>query len=623
MADEVIHRIDAKGKTVREVLDTKKYGLDYYQREFLWGKEQIEQFLEDLVSKFIESYDSDHERSKVEDYAGYFLGPIIINAKEGKFSLVDGQQRITSMTLLLIFLHHLQNDREDAVSINDLICSERYGDKSFNLVTPERADCMTGLFESGKYQITNSPSEVDESVRNIVERYADIELLFPDELKEDALPFFIDWLTEKVTFVVISTFSDDDAYKIFETMNDRGLELSPSDMLKGYMLSKSPKPERDNLNQFWKRQKQKLEEIVDYSKVNKEFDDFFRAFFRARYAVTIRQGKTGAGNEDFERIGTRFHLWFRDNEEKQFKLKTQTDFSSFVKSDLPFYLDVYINITKHRIDYNERFESIYIFEELGLAPSVFYPLLLASISKNDDSETIAKKLSLTSKFLEFFIIFRSVNYKSYSQTGIRYTMYSLTREIRNKSVKELADIYKQRISEMEYNLDTFSELKLHGQNRLFIHMVLTKITTFVERESGMENRFNEYWNGEYDIEHIAPEAYYATHQGDFKDEAEFKEWRNHIGGLLILLSSFNRSYNNSPYETKVKHYFGNNLLAKSFNPNCYTNNPGFLRFLDEYKFSFKSYDHFDKKSLVDRQQLYEDVMREIYSLKRFDEIVKN
>ena len=47
--------------------------------------------------------------------------------------------------------------------------------------------------------------------------------MFPDELRGEALPFFVDWLMENVHLVEITAYSDDDAYTIFETMNDRGL----------------------------------------------------------------------------------------------------------------------------------------------------------------------------------------------------------------------------------------------------------------------------------------------------------------------------------------------------------------------------------------------------------------
>jgi uncharacterized protein with ParB-like and HNH nuclease domain len=103
-------------------------------------------------------------------------------------------------------------------------------------------------------------------------RYADIEHLFPDTLKDGALPYFIDWLKEKVELVQITAYSDDDAYMIFETMNDRGLGLSPTDMLKGYLLASiSDSADKEAANALWKQR------ILDLSELGgEEAADFLK-----------------------------------------------------------------------------------------------------------------------------------------------------------------------------------------------------------------------------------------------------------------------------------------------------------------------------------------------------------
>ena len=73
-------------------------------------------------------------------------------------------------------------------------------------------------------------ADAPESIANILARYAELEGLFPEELAGAALPYFVDWLTENVHLVEITVYSDDDAYTIFETMNDRGLSLTPAEL---------------------------------------------------------------------------------------------------------------------------------------------------------------------------------------------------------------------------------------------------------------------------------------------------------------------------------------------------------------------------------------------------------
>lgn len=104
-------------------------------------------------------------------------------------------------------------------------------------------------------------------------------------------------------------YSDENAYTIFETMNDRGLNLTPSEMLKGFLLSKfSDKNKRKKADEYWKSEIQNLKSFD-----KNEDQKFFQSWFRAQYADTIRQGSAGSKNEDFEKIGTRFHSWLRDN----------------------------------------------------------------------------------------------------------------------------------------------------------------------------------------------------------------------------------------------------------------------------------------------------------------------
>ena len=132
-------QIIGRSKTVRELLSGMKYTIDYYQREFKWGEKQIKELVNDLVNAFYESHEENHVRKEVADYGHYFLGSIIISVKSGQSFIIDGQQRLTSLTLLLIYLNNLQQAKGKIdVKIDELIYSEKYGEKSFNLNIEER-----------------------------------------------------------------------------------------------------------------------------------------------------------------------------------------------------------------------------------------------------------------------------------------------------------------------------------------------------------------------------------------------------------------------------------------------------------------------------------------------------
>ena len=156
-------RIEGRARTVKELLDGGKYTIDFYQREYAWQERQVRELVDDLAGKFLDFHEPDHERAEVEDYGHYFLGPIVISHKRSQKFIVDGQQRLTTLTLLLIHLHHMQAGCDGAVDVSNLIFSEKFGRKSFNLDVPDRVDVMQTLLEGRR----NIPEDAPESVQNI------------------------------------------------------------------------------------------------------------------------------------------------------------------------------------------------------------------------------------------------------------------------------------------------------------------------------------------------------------------------------------------------------------------------------------------------------------------------
>ena len=215
--------VDAREKRIAGVLQGRKFAIDEYQREYKWQTKHLEELLEDLYNAFSRHYDENHERREVAHYPGYFLGSIIINKRDNQDFIVDGQQRITTLTLLLIYIRNLKRDNPELTvpDFDDCIYSEKYGDRSFNLDIPERRQCLEALFAEGQFE-----GETDsQSVRNMMERYEDLNQLFPRNLEGPALPFFVDWLLEKVELVEITATSNEDAYTIFESGIIKGYQL--------------------------------------------------------------------------------------------------------------------------------------------------------------------------------------------------------------------------------------------------------------------------------------------------------------------------------------------------------------------------------------------------------------
>ncbi len=143
-----MRKIDGTPKSIRELFTGVKYTIHYYQREYQWQTKQIEELLEDLTGEFRENYSEGDERSKVLEYGHYFMGSIVLTADDN--AIIDGQQRLTSLTLLLIYLYHNLEDDEERGEVQQLIYSKKAGTKTFNIHVPElpeRGSCDECLAE--------------------------------------------------------------------------------------------------------------------------------------------------------------------------------------------------------------------------------------------------------------------------------------------------------------------------------------------------------------------------------------------------------------------------------------------------------------------------------------------
>ena len=104
----IANKIVAKDKKLADILFGQRYKIDLFQREYRWERTQIEALISDLVTSFQKSYKDGDNIEEYETYDCYYMGPLVLCEDKGALSIIDGQQRLTSFTLLLIFLHHLQ-----------------------------------------------------------------------------------------------------------------------------------------------------------------------------------------------------------------------------------------------------------------------------------------------------------------------------------------------------------------------------------------------------------------------------------------------------------------------------------------------------------------------------------
>ena len=520
---------------------SNKFEIDYFQREYKWERKHVEQLIVDLESSFISNYQEGHTLADVTQYDAYYMGPVILIEKGNLRSIVDGQQRLTSITLLLIFLYNKQKGTAIADDIRGLIFSRKGSKTSFNIENKERENILRALYNDAltEYDID---SEKSESARNMYERFCDIESMFPDTILGENMSLFTDWLREKVVFVEILAYSIENAYTIFETMNDRGLNLTPTEMMKGYILTKVGNEDRiEELNELWKN---RLSELYKYSGV--EDMEFIRAWLRGIYAVTIRESAVGSENKDFEKIGTRFHKWIQDNT-KMIGLKSPEDYYYFIKGDFDFFVNLYIKIKKSVLYFNSNLSTLYLSSFWSIASSLTYPLLIAPVNKLDDEDTITKKIDAVSKFLDIFTITRILNGKSITQTGLKYTLYTFVLEIRNKSLDELRTILKNKLRESGDLINENLIYKYSFSDTKFIQYLFARIIYYLEETYG------EY--GEYNMSDLmvsrkknryvlAPIVKYEPeYYKDVIDENDFWRTYSRLGNFVLIPKPVEEEFN--------------------------------------------------------------------------------
>jgi len=620
MIDNEQRSIQGMAKNVRTLLSGQKYSIDYYQREFKWTTKQVSELIVDLTTSFMEDHEDDDNKPReiVASYGHYFLGSIVISNKGGEKFIIDGQQRLTSLTLFLIYLNNLQKDREDQVNVSEMIFSERFGKRSFNLDVPERTQAMEALFKQAHFDKTEAP----ESVRNVIDRYQDINDLFPAEIKDSTLPFFVDWLMENVYLVEITAFTDEEAYTIFETMNDRGLSLSPTDMLKGYLLSNiSHEDKRVLALTTWKKRTDDLLAFGD-----DETSSFFKSWLRSQYADSIRERAKNAVARDFDLLGTQFHRWVRDNAAR-IKLKRTSDFESVILRDLDFYARQYQQIlTASGIEYIHPYEDLFHISQFGF--TLQYPALLAPLEPSDTELIISQKICLVAAYIEILLARRLWSWRSISYSTLQYNIFLLIKDIRRKTPEALLEILSKRLTDdEEMSFASNPNFSMHKMNRYMVHRLLARMTVALECGSSYPNHYMEYINKKgdpknpFEVEHIWANIP-SRHLEEFPQYSEFESARNRIGSLLLLPKKFNASYNDKTYEEKIGPYYHQNLLVASLSKQSYTDNPGFYQFIAKTGLLFKPHSQFKKADQDERQKLYIQLAEYTWRPERLKEILE-
>ena len=221
------------------------YVIPEYQREYVWEKTQVKQLMEDLL----DAYTSDKNKA-------YFLGTIVTCSANGDFELVDGQQRLTTFFIILCIVKKLYAEYGiPTASIDQLICGtslNQYGVPvtryRLELQHQNVTNCLE-LIAKGEPR----PSDVSKTGGRLFDAAEVVEQFMRDNFADiTAFGPFAAFLLYKSSFVRIDTQNVVDALKMFETINERGKNLDPIDLLKNMLFTNVQPNQFAALNTEWK-----------------------------------------------------------------------------------------------------------------------------------------------------------------------------------------------------------------------------------------------------------------------------------------------------------------------------------------------------------------------------------
>ncbi|HMV44176.1 MAG TPA: DUF262 domain-containing HNH endonuclease family protein [Leptospiraceae bacterium] len=227
------------------------YEIPDYQRPYSWEKEQIEELWDDIIDAW----------SKNEDT--YFLGSMILIKKENKFLVIDGQQRLTTLTILFCVLRDLLYPKDR--TLLNLIKSQTEDEFRLRLVTQIHRQ---NHFEKEILKSVDF-TRMERTNRKELSNYEFACLVLKEKIlasKKSQLDKIITYIYEKVVILTIIAYSEENAVKLFQVLNTRGLDINNYDLYKGYLMEKIAKQKKDQFIQNWiniERISEDTEEHVD------------------------------------------------------------------------------------------------------------------------------------------------------------------------------------------------------------------------------------------------------------------------------------------------------------------------------------------------------------------------
>ncbi len=510
--------------------DKFSFIIPLYQRPFSWTTEQFQQLLDDL---------NDANNSQSDQY---YIGSFILQKDEGKttYQVVDGQQRLTSLTILLATIR----DKSNNSSLKNKIMSYIYqeGDEWKDLkcvmrVTPW--DDLKAIFSKYIYKMDGTKSFV-EDFENKKVNYKDQDdpiyhiyeaiLAFNSKMNpdENKISEFVKFILNKVTVVYIVANDTFSAFKLFTVMNARGLSLSASDLLKSDSLGAIKDDEERKIKaELWTG----IEEDIG----REELENVI-AFIRTMFL------------QDKARKGI-YYEYTNKILKNDLKIKRGSPFIDYVKEISDIYKERIIE-GKLEIPSEEGKNDYKVLVGLMFKYIPFndwIPVLLTFLKKYGSVIPSYEFL----KLLEKKVLFDWLSGSSPTEriTSLNEVLKSVEKSDRVAVDRELRIDKAKFKSLIEEKLGNSDFYHTYGGN------LAKYILLRIDKERWEMATFHGY-SGAVTVEHILPQKPEDGSQWKIDFTEDFrKEWTNKIGNLVLLSGGKNSKAGNLEFSKKKSVYF--------------------------------------------------------------------
>lgn len=517
---------------------------DDSQRQFAWTKKEVDTYWED-IQKFRKARETGREAS-----SEYFIGPIVTITDEhvDKRSLLDGQQRLTTSTILIAvirdFLWRIGSPGARATANN---LQRDYIARKAGRREPMEYFLVLSLFDRDFFrdfiqdwnEATGAVRQVEDAKRPshklIQEAYSNFEsklsaelLQFPDEDgRLDWLDSLYECLIKGLVFVEVQTPTSSDANEVFETINSRGKDLSTVDLVRNFLMEKSrEETSKQRVNETWRV-------LLDNFEKREEIERFLRHFWVARHGDVKSHS---------------LYTTIRGNLTKEFDKRPQTYTAKRFAAELESASLRYIDLI-HCSTGVEEFDDA-LMDIKALNADALHPLLLAASEKNDYTQL----QDLIEACLSYYVRWTVIGGRE--STVLEENIFEVAKEFSGGA--GCASIMR-RVCGWIPDDETFrtdfevADLPKPSQARY----VLEKIEAGLRFESEADELAVAH-PGKLHIENI-----YPRHSDSEYQLEEHGALLNRLGNLTLLSGRKNQSVSNRPYPEKSHIYENSSLLVSS------------------------------------------------------------